>query len=149
MWLPWMAPPKPLNWDLLTVLKRGRILMFVILHIVLIVVLCLTSYNCSHSEYYITMVKWVGPESLSVRWVNRAQNMSILSLCSVVMGICASVRTTLWRDLQARAPCTVCLLTCLFLIFQKNVMTSEKWLDRQVSVPIIVLCSQPCCQTFV
>eukprot|EP00066_Takifugu_rubripes_P022706 XP_011611972.1 PREDICTED: inactive dipeptidyl peptidase 10-like [Takifugu rubripes] len=60
------------------------------------------------SEYYITMVKWVGPESLSVRWVNRAQNMSILSLCSVVTGICTS----------------------------KKVMTSEKWLDRQNEEPL-------------
>ncbi|TWW80310.1 Inactive dipeptidyl peptidase 10 [Takifugu flavidus] len=64
--------------------------------------------SCFHSEYYITMVKWVGPESLSVRWVNRAQNMSILSLCSVLTGICTS----------------------------KNVMTSEKWLDRQNEEPL-------------
>ncbi|XP_029692971.1 inactive dipeptidyl peptidase 10-like isoform X1 [Takifugu rubripes] len=64
--------------------------------------------SCFHSEYYITMVKWVGPESLSVRWVNRAQNMSILSLCSVVTGICTS----------------------------KKVMTSEKWLDRQNEEPL-------------
>lgn len=109
----------------------------------------LKSYSSFHSEHYITMVKWVGPESLSVRWVNRAQNMSILSLCNVVTGICTTVRATLWRNLQARAPSTDDLFTCLFLIFQKNVMTSEKWLDRQVSVPIIVLFCQFCCQTFV
>lgn len=118
-------------------------------HIVLIAAFCLMSDSCFHSDYYITMVKWVGPESLSARWVNRAQNMSILSLCSVVTGICTSVRTTLWRNLQARAPCAVCLFTCLFLIFQKNVMTSEKWLDRQVSVPIIVLSCHSCCQIIV
>ncbi|KAF3695169.1 Inactive dipeptidyl peptidase 10 Dipeptidyl peptidase IV-related protein 3 [Channa argus] len=40
------------------------------------------------SEYYITMVKWVTQERLSVRWVNRAQNMSILSLCEVTTGDC-------------------------------------------------------------
>ncbi|KAM7380904.1 hypothetical protein PAMP_004174 [Pampus punctatissimus] len=40
------------------------------------------------SEYYITMVKWVTEEKLAVRWVNRAQNMSILSLCDVTAGVC-------------------------------------------------------------
>lgn len=43
------------------------------------------------------MVKWVRPERLSVRWVNRAQNMSILSLCDVVTGVCTTVRTALGR----------------------------------------------------
>lgn len=36
------------------------------------------------------------------------------------------------------------LFTCFFLTFQKNVLTSEKWLDRQVMAPIIVFS----CQTF-
>ncbi|XP_022596984.1 inactive dipeptidyl peptidase 10-like [Seriola dumerili] len=60
------------------------------------------------SEYYITMVKWVTEERLSVRWVNRAQNMSILSLCDVITGDCT----------------------------KKHVMTSEKWLDRQNEEPV-------------
>uniref|UniRef100_H3DKF2 Dipeptidyl-peptidase 10 (Non-functional) n=1 Tax=Tetraodon nigroviridis TaxID=99883 RepID=H3DKF2_TETNG len=60
------------------------------------------------SEHYITMVKWVGPERLSVRWVNRAQNMSILSLCHVETGVCAT----------------------------KKVLTSERWLDRQNEEPL-------------
>uniref|UniRef100_A0A3Q3H0A4 Dipeptidylpeptidase IV N-terminal domain-containing protein n=1 Tax=Labrus bergylta TaxID=56723 RepID=A0A3Q3H0A4_9LABR len=59
------------------------------------------------SEYYITMVKWVTKERLSVRWVNRAQNMSILSLCDVTTSECT----------------------------KKHVMTSEKWLDRQSEEP--------------
>ncbi|KAM6979334.1 inactive dipeptidyl peptidase 10-like [Tautogolabrus adspersus] len=59
------------------------------------------------SEYYITMVKWVTKERLSVRWVNRAQNMSILSLCDVTTSECT----------------------------KKHVMTSEKWLDRQNEEP--------------
>ncbi|XP_060909965.1 inactive dipeptidyl peptidase 10-like [Labrus mixtus] len=59
------------------------------------------------SEYYITMVKWVTTERLSVRWVNRAQNMSILSLCDVTTSECT----------------------------KKHVMTSEKWLDRQSEEP--------------
>ncbi|XP_029385720.1 inactive dipeptidyl peptidase 10-like [Echeneis naucrates] len=60
------------------------------------------------SEYYITMVKWVTEERLSVRWVNRAQNMSILSLCDLTTGDCT----------------------------KKNVMISEKWLDRQNEEPV-------------
>ncbi|XP_051814855.1 inactive dipeptidyl peptidase 10-like isoform X2 [Acanthochromis polyacanthus] len=60
------------------------------------------------SEFYITMVKWVTQERLSVRWVNRAQNMSVLSLCDVATGDCT----------------------------KKHVMTSEKWLDRQNEEPV-------------
>ena len=48
------------------------------------------------SEYYITMVKWVTREKLSVRWVNRAQNTSILSLCDVTTSECTKVRLLLW-----------------------------------------------------
>ncbi|XP_033473242.2 inactive dipeptidyl peptidase 10-like [Epinephelus lanceolatus] len=60
------------------------------------------------SEYYITMVKWATQGRLSVRWVNRAQNMSILSLCDVTTGDCT----------------------------KRHVMTSEKWLDRQNEEPV-------------
>nr|XP_046259544.1 inactive dipeptidyl peptidase 10-like [Scatophagus argus] len=60
------------------------------------------------SEYYVTMVKWVTRERLSVRWVNRAQNVSILSLCDVTTSDCT----------------------------KKHVMTSEKWLDRQNEEPV-------------
>nr|XP_057938825.1 inactive dipeptidyl peptidase 10-like isoform X8 [Doryrhamphus excisus] len=59
------------------------------------------------SEYYITMVKWVTVEKLAVRWVNRAQNMSILSLCDVLNNTC----------------------------MKRHVMTSDKWLDRQNEEP--------------
>ncbi|XP_070694436.1 inactive dipeptidyl peptidase 10-like [Pempheris klunzingeri] len=60
------------------------------------------------SEYYITMVKWVTQERLSVRWVNRAQNMSLLSLCDVTTSDCT----------------------------KKHVRTSEKWLDHQNEEPL-------------
>ncbi|XP_051260372.1 inactive dipeptidyl peptidase 10-like isoform X1 [Dicentrarchus labrax] len=60
------------------------------------------------SEYYVTMVKWVTQERLSVRWVNRAQNLSILSLCDVLTSDCT----------------------------KKHMMTSEKWLDRQNEEPV-------------
>uniref|UniRef100_A0A4W5NST7 Dipeptidyl peptidase like 10 n=1 Tax=Hucho hucho TaxID=62062 RepID=A0A4W5NST7_9TELE len=60
------------------------------------------------SDYYITMVKWVTEEKIGVRWLNRAQNTSILSLCEVTMGAC----------------------------IKKHVITSEKWLDRQNEEPL-------------
>lgn len=60
------------------------------------------------SDFYITMVKWVTKERLSVRWVNRAQNMSILSLCDAIQGNCT----------------------------KKHVMTSDKWLDHQKEEPV-------------
>lgn len=53
------------------------------------------------SDYYITMVKWVTEKMLSVRWVNRAQNTSILSLCDVTTSECTKV--SLWRSVRASA----------------------------------------------
>uniref|UniRef100_A0A4W5NJ54 Dipeptidyl peptidase like 10 n=1 Tax=Hucho hucho TaxID=62062 RepID=A0A4W5NJ54_9TELE len=48
------------------------------------------------SDYYITMVKWVTEEKIGVRWLNRAQNTSILSLCEVTMGACIKVSIVHW-----------------------------------------------------
>ncbi|KAJ3591894.1 hypothetical protein NHX12_007024 [Muraenolepis orangiensis] len=59
-------------------------------------------------EHYITMVTWTTPQQVAVRWVNRAQNMSILTLCDVITAQCV----------------------------KKHVMTSEKWLDLQNKEPI-------------
>lgn len=53
------------------------------------------------SEYYITMVRWVTQERLSVRWVNRAQNTSILSLCDVTTSQCTKVRLQFFSLLQS------------------------------------------------
>ncbi|XP_068602718.1 inactive dipeptidyl peptidase 10-like [Brachionichthys hirsutus] len=61
-----------------------------------------------NSDYYVTMVTWLTQAKLSVRWVNRAQNTSVLSLCDVTAGDCT----------------------------EKHVMTSEKWLDRQNEPPL-------------
>uniref|UniRef100_A0A3B4D350 Dipeptidyl peptidase like 10 n=1 Tax=Pygocentrus nattereri TaxID=42514 RepID=A0A3B4D350_PYGNA len=55
------------------------------------------------SEYYISMVRWVTEEYVAVRWLNRAQNTSILSLCYIHTGECV----------------------------RKHVMTSDKWIDQQ------------------
>nr|XP_061799258.1 inactive dipeptidyl peptidase 10-like [Nerophis lumbriciformis] len=60
------------------------------------------------SEYYITMVKWVTVDKLAVRWLNRAQNMSILSLCDIHTIECTKT----------------------------HVMMSDKWLDGQTEEPM-------------
>ncbi|XP_053540229.1 dipeptidyl aminopeptidase-like protein 6 isoform X3 [Ictalurus punctatus] len=39
-------------------------------------------------EFYITMVKWATSTKLAVKWLNRAQNFSILSLCEATTGFC-------------------------------------------------------------
>uniref|UniRef100_A0A673Z9H4 Dipeptidyl peptidase like 10 n=1 Tax=Salmo trutta TaxID=8032 RepID=A0A673Z9H4_SALTR len=52
--------------------------------------------NDRNIDYYITMVKWVTEEKIGVRWLNRAQNTSILSLCEVTMGACIKVSIVHW-----------------------------------------------------
>lgn len=79
------------------------------------------------------MVRWVTPARLSVRWVNRAQNTSILSLCDVTTSVCEKV-----RGLTSVSRCWGKFEISLWLFSsspnpQKYVMTSEKWLDRLVS----------------
>ncbi|XP_062861669.1 inactive dipeptidyl peptidase 10-like [Trichomycterus rosablanca] len=60
------------------------------------------------SEYYITMVRWVTEELVAVRWLNRAQNTSILTLCNTHTRECS----------------------------RKHVMTSDKWIDHQNEEPV-------------
>uniref|UniRef100_A0A3P9GY88 Dipeptidyl-peptidase 10 (inactive) n=1 Tax=Oryzias latipes TaxID=8090 RepID=A0A3P9GY88_ORYLA len=65
--------------------------------------------DCFHqSERYITMVTWVAQEKLAVRWVNRAQTMSVLSLCDTTAGACTT----------------------------EHVMVSDTWLDGQNQKPV-------------
>ncbi|XP_070813140.1 inactive dipeptidyl peptidase 10 isoform X3 [Pituophis catenifer annectens] len=40
-------------------------------------------------EYYITMVKWVSNTKTVVRWLNRPQNLSILTVCETTTGACS------------------------------------------------------------
>ncbi|XP_077592708.1 A-type potassium channel modulatory protein DPP6 isoform X2 [Stigmatopora nigra] len=40
------------------------------------------------SEFYVTMVKWATSTKLAVNWLNRAQNISILTLCQATTGVC-------------------------------------------------------------
>ena len=46
---------------------------------------------CLHREYYITMVKWATSTKVAVNWLNRAQNVSILTLCDATTGVCTKV----------------------------------------------------------
>uniref|UniRef100_A0A8D1C0P0 Dipeptidylpeptidase IV N-terminal domain-containing protein n=1 Tax=Sus scrofa TaxID=9823 RepID=A0A8D1C0P0_PIG len=42
-------------------------------------------------EYYITMVKWVSNTKTVVRWLNRPQNISILTVCETTTGACSRI----------------------------------------------------------
>uniref|UniRef100_A0A3Q2CW50 A-type potassium channel modulatory protein DPP6 n=1 Tax=Cyprinodon variegatus TaxID=28743 RepID=A0A3Q2CW50_CYPVA len=39
-------------------------------------------------EYYVTMVKWATATKLAINWLNRAQNISMLTLCEATTGVC-------------------------------------------------------------
>ncbi|XP_030006928.1 inactive dipeptidyl peptidase 10-like [Sphaeramia orbicularis] len=41
-----------------------------------------------HRDFYITMVKWISNTHLAVRWLNRAQNASLLTVCDATVGAC-------------------------------------------------------------
>ncbi|MED6256051.1 Inactive dipeptidyl peptidase 10, partial [Ataeniobius toweri] len=43
-------------------------------------------------EHYVTMVKWISKTKTAVRWLNRAQNVSILTVCDTTTGACVTVR---------------------------------------------------------
>uniref|UniRef100_A0A672P2M6 Inactive dipeptidyl peptidase 10-like n=1 Tax=Sinocyclocheilus grahami TaxID=75366 RepID=A0A672P2M6_SINGR len=63
--------------------------------------------SLQRSDLYISMVRWVTDECLAVRWLNRPQNSSILTLCYTHTGKCVP----------------------------KHVMISDKWIDRQNEKP--------------
>uniref|UniRef100_A0A8C4SAE4 Uncharacterized protein n=1 Tax=Erpetoichthys calabaricus TaxID=27687 RepID=A0A8C4SAE4_ERPCA len=42
-------------------------------------------------ECYIPMVMWISSTRLAVRWLNRAQNMSVLTICEATTGACVEV----------------------------------------------------------
>ncbi|XP_067864393.1 A-type potassium channel modulatory protein DPP6 [Heptranchias perlo] len=58
-------------------------------------------------EYYVTMVKWASSTKLAVNWLNRAQNISILTLCEATTGICTKKHedeSESWLSRQNEAP---------------------------------------------
>ncbi|XP_066564342.1 inactive dipeptidyl peptidase 10 [Amia ocellicauda] len=40
-------------------------------------------------EYYISMVTWISSTRLAVRWLNRPQNQSVLTVCEATTGACS------------------------------------------------------------
>lgn len=88
------------------------------------------------SEYYVTMVKWATTTKLAINWLNRAQNISILTLCEATTGVCTKVHLN---------PVCVIIMYVLYILmavcfpttpdylfFQKHEDESEGWLHRQV-----------------
>ncbi|XP_026157840.1 inactive dipeptidyl peptidase 10-like [Mastacembelus armatus] len=59
-------------------------------------------------DFYITMVKWISNTHLAVRWLNRPQNASLLTVCEVTIGVC----------------------------LRRHEESSETWLSRQRQVPL-------------
>ncbi|XP_038577657.1 inactive dipeptidyl peptidase 10-like isoform X2 [Micropterus salmoides] len=59
-------------------------------------------------DFYITMVKWISNTHLAVRWLNRPQNASLLTVCDATIGIC----------------------------LQRHEESSETWLSRQRQEPL-------------
>ncbi|XP_074949015.1 inactive dipeptidyl peptidase 10 isoform X2 [Phalacrocorax aristotelis] len=58
-------------------------------------------------EYYVTMVKWVSNTKAVVRWLNRPQNISILTVCETTTGACSrkyEMQSDLWLPKQNEEP---------------------------------------------
>eukprot|EP00064_Thunnus_orientalis_P003778 superscaffoldBa00000322_g3789 len=56
-------------------------------------------------EHYVTMVKWISKTKTSVRWLNRSQNISILTVCDTTTGACVTrleESSELWLSKQGR-----------------------------------------------
>ncbi|XP_056392270.1 inactive dipeptidyl peptidase 10 [Hyla sarda] len=58
-------------------------------------------------DYYITMVKWISNTRTVVRWVNRLQNISILTVCDTTTGACIikyEIVSEVWLAKQNEEP---------------------------------------------
>ncbi|OCT60873.1 inactive dipeptidyl peptidase 10 [Xenopus laevis] len=58
-------------------------------------------------DYYITMVKWVSNTRTVVRWLNRLQNISVLTVCETTTGACTKkyeVASEVWLSRQNEEP---------------------------------------------
>ncbi|PWA18148.1 hypothetical protein CCH79_00003973 [Gambusia affinis] len=74
-------------------------------------------------EYYVTMVKWATTTKLAINWLNRAQNISMLTLCEATTGVCTKAVSV--RRMKTGN-----------LFFQKHEDESEGWLYRQNEEPL-------------
>ncbi|XP_034720680.1 inactive dipeptidyl peptidase 10-like isoform X4 [Etheostoma cragini] len=60
-----------------------------------------------HSDFYVTMVKWLSKTHLAVRWVNRPQNASVLTVCEATIGVCLQRHeesSETWLSMQGQEP---------------------------------------------
>ncbi|XP_064155114.1 inactive dipeptidyl peptidase 10 [Anguilla rostrata] len=58
-------------------------------------------------NYYISMVKWISSTRLAVRWLNRPQNQSVLSVCEATTGACSEkhkMAVDVWQDQRQEVP---------------------------------------------
>uniref|UniRef100_A0A8C3AFU9 Dipeptidyl peptidase like 10 n=1 Tax=Cyclopterus lumpus TaxID=8103 RepID=A0A8C3AFU9_CYCLU len=55
-------------------------------------------------EHYVTVVKWISKTKTSVRWLNRAQNISILTVCDTTTGACDRCCSSIFALLQNQEP---------------------------------------------
>uniref|UniRef100_A0A8C9WG65 Dipeptidyl peptidase like 10 n=1 Tax=Scleropages formosus TaxID=113540 RepID=A0A8C9WG65_SCLFO len=55
-------------------------------------------------DYYVVMVKWISSTKTAVRWLNRAQNMSVLSVCDTSTGACIKEASEFWLNKQDQEP---------------------------------------------
>lgn len=58
-------------------------------------------------EHYVTMVTWISKTKTAVRWLNRAQNISVLTVCDTTTGACVKRHeesSELWLSKQNQAP---------------------------------------------
>ncbi|XP_054909084.1 inactive dipeptidyl peptidase 10-like [Poeciliopsis prolifica] len=58
-------------------------------------------------EHYVSMVKWISKTRTAVRWLNRAQNVSILTVCDTTTGACVTRHeesSELWLSRQNQQP---------------------------------------------
>uniref|UniRef100_A0ACB8G1G0 Inactive dipeptidyl peptidase 10 n=1 Tax=Sphaerodactylus townsendi TaxID=933632 RepID=A0ACB8G1G0_9SAUR len=58
-------------------------------------------------EYYIMMVKWISNTKTVVRWLNRPQNLSILTVCETTTGACSmkyDFTSEVWLSKQNEEP---------------------------------------------
>ncbi|XP_069588656.1 inactive dipeptidyl peptidase 10 isoform X3 [Ranitomeya imitator] len=58
-------------------------------------------------DYYITMVKWISNTRAVVRWLNRMQNISILTVCETTTGACSKkyeIVSEVWLAKQNEEP---------------------------------------------
>ncbi|XP_068446615.1 inactive dipeptidyl peptidase 10-like isoform X2 [Clinocottus analis] len=58
-------------------------------------------------DFYVTMVKWISNTHLAVRWVNRPQNASLLTVCDATIGVCLQRRADssgTWLSVQQQQP---------------------------------------------